>query len=109
MYDDKVSFAIERSAVGASVRPGRRDIVLRANGRILPPPRVWAQRMVARRIPAGSSSTSFWHHRPAETAAWLGGPGSYRLTASLGPVTSNALVVEVGEDGAVRCDPPWQR
>ncbi len=109
MYPQRVSFAVKRTAAGRSIFLGDRDAVFRANGIIIPTPHGGCSACARERLAGGSSDESYYHLSAAEVLQWLGGPGSWRLTASLGPVTSNELLVHISDGGAVRCEPSWKR
>lgn len=88
----RTSFALTATAAGAPVRLGRYPAVLTCGNRVLSVD-VLAGAAKPRRIGRELSITWFWHLTEPELGRWLGGPGTYTLRATIGPVTSEPLVV----------------
>jgi hypothetical protein len=101
MYPGKVSFGLYMSSIGDTVWPGGRPIVLVANEQPLSTPMEWDLYGAITRGYYEYKRGYLWHRTPDELAEWLGGPGTYRVVARLGPVQSTEVRLSIGQDHVV--------
>jgi hypothetical protein len=103
---EDISFELFFNSTDGPVWPSGRAIRITANGEICSPPRDWslAERFgtVDREYNYGYRRCSLWHMSPRRLAEWLGGPGRYSIQVSVGPASSNAVVIECMPDGSAQ-------
>ena len=101
MYPGNVSFGLYLASIGDKVWPGGRPIVLLANEQPLSAPREFDLYDAITRGSYEFNRGYLWHPTPEGLADWLGGPGTYRIVARLGPVQSTEVRLRIDPDHVV--------
>lgn len=93
---DRTTLSLTCRSSGETIWLGGQSISMFVNGAAISSPTQWRDELRGS-LPSGGERGFHTQLSPSELEGWLGGPGRYEIRARIGPVESNAILIDVSK------------